>query len=211
MRYFRWSTPVVLLLLLALGAPLRAQNSDAKAAPGPIGFEVASPLALTQKPLALQARKGRWIPFAVTLTNTGDPVQGVLTLRLSTATQQSRRATEFFTEVDLPTNARKRVWLYGRVEREDVDKWDINFQGRGFKPMQADGIVQVAAPQTRLVLTISDSDEKLSYLAGLKGVGLNLPDEEPANPNFSPGMPGAPNPNLNVSAAPVRPLGAPHD
>lgn len=210
MRSFFWSTPrlVVFCVLFFCGAS-RAQNT----APGPLTMEVASPLSLTEKPLAIQARQGRWIPIAVTFSNTGEPVKGTLNLRLLTATVDDNNPTQFFTEVDLPTNARKRVWLYGRIERDDVDKFEISFQGRGFKSMKADGVVQVAAPETRIVLTISDSDEKLSYLSGIKGPGLGLPLETAANPNMPPGdyAPGASNPNLNMNAMPVRPLGAPHD
>jgi hypothetical protein len=194
------------LFLTTFGLTAYAQNPQK----GPITFDIASPLALTEKPLALQVRKGRWFPVAVTLANSGEPVRGRLTLKTSTATERNRSTTTYFTDVDLPTDARKRIWLYGRVESEDVNAFDVTFQGRGFKPMKADGLLQVASPQTRLVLTISDSDEKLSYLAGLKGVGLGLPDEVGSTPNLTPGA-GARNPNLNVSAAPVRPLGAPHD
>lgn len=209
MRSFFWSTPrLILLCLFSFCFPARAQNAEEKAAPGPLVMEVASPLALTEKPLSIQARKGRWVPVAVTFSNTGEPIKGTLNLRLTTATVSDRNPTQFFTEVDLPTNARKRVWLYGRVERDDVDKWEITFQGRGFKGLKADGVVQVVAPETRLVLTISDSDEKLSYLSGIKGVGLGLPADELSTPNSAP---GAPNANLNGNSAPVRPLGTPHD
>jgi hypothetical protein len=212
MRFFHRSTPAFAFsFLLALCFAAHAQNPGS----GPITFEIASPLALTEKPLALQVRKGRWFPVAITLANSGEPVQGRLTLNITTATQRNRSTTTYFTDVDLPATARKRIWLYGRVESEDVNAFTVTFQGRGFKGMKADGLLQVASPQTRLVLTISDSDEKLSYLAGLKGVGLGLPDEAGSTPGIGgpglpPGMSGR-NPNLNVSAAPVRPLGAPHD
>lgn len=202
-----------LLLLLSFwicGDSAQAQNRQPAASPGPLTLEVASPLALTARPLSVQVRKGRWFPVAVTLTNTGEPVQGKLTMRLSTATDQRRSATEYFSLVDLPTNARKRVWLYGRAEREDIDRCEISFQGRGFKTMRAEGVIQVAAEETRLVLTISNSDEKLSYLAGLKGPGLALPQD--ATPTDLPQFGGgSKSPNLNASNQPVRPLGAPHD
>lgn len=209
MRFFHRSTPVfALLFLLAFGAMVRAQNPQK----GPITFDIASPLALTEKPLALQVRKGRWFPIAVTLANSGEPIQGRLTLKTTTATERKRSITTYFTDVDLPTNALKRIWLYGRVESDDVNAFSVTFQGRGFKGRKAEGLLQVASPQTRLVLTISDSEEKLSYLAGLKGVGLGLPDEAGSTPSLTPGAgPGGRNPNLNISAAPVRPLGAPHD
>jgi hypothetical protein len=209
MRFLSRSTPAfALLFLLAFGCVAQAQNSNKR----PLTFEVASPLALTEKPLALQVRKGRWFPVAITLANSGEPVQGRLTLKTTTATQRNRSATTYFADVDLPTNARKRIWLYGRIQSEDVNAFTVTFQGRGFKGMKADGLLQVASPQTRLLLTISDSDEKLSYLAGLKGAGLGLPDEVGSTPGlYLPPGAGTQNPNLNVGAVPVRPLGAPHD
>ena len=217
MRFFLRSTPrriiFVLLFLIAFGSgDSRAQNTDPQnvppqAAPGSLTMDVSSPLAQTQKPLSLQARAGRWIPIAVTFSNTGEPIKGTLNLSLKTATLSNRNPTQFFTEVDLPTNARKRVWLYGRVERDDVDTFEITFQGRGFKGLKADGVVQVAAPETRLVLTISDSDEKLSFLSGLKGPGLGLSTPDTNTPNY----PNSPNTNIGSNAAPIRPLGAAHD
>jgi hypothetical protein len=175
-------------------------------------MDIASPLALTQKPLSLQARTGRWLPVAATLSNTGESVQGVLTLRLSDATDTSRAPAEFFTAVDLPTNAKKRIWLYGRVESNTVDKFEMTFSGHGFKTKKAEGVVQPADASTRIVVTISDSDEKLAYLSGLRGAGLGLPEgarSTPDAPDFNGSVPS--NPNLNLNAVSVRPLGAAHE
>jgi hypothetical protein len=208
MKFLRF---VSALLLLALFSSFAfAQDAEPKASKEPVQMAVASPLALTQKPLSIQVRAGRWFPVAVTLTNSGDAVQGVLTLRLSTATGEDRTPTEFFTNVDLPTNSNKRIWLYGRVERDDVDKFEITFNGRGFKAMKAEGVIQNADASTRVVLTISDSDEKLSYLTGLRGAGLGLPGgSNSGEPNFNSTVPS--NPNLNSNTTPIRPLGASHD
>ena len=212
MRLFpRFFLCFICLCVVGFGFDARAQNTQPKEAPGPITMEVASPLALTEMPLLLAARKGRWLPVAITLTNSGEPVKGTLSLQLSTATDPDRNPPRFFTEVDLPTNARKRVWLYGRVERDDTDKFEISFQGRGFKAMGTDGIVQVTGSETRLVLTISDSDEKLSYLKGLKGPGLGILDENQSTPSLPQGSPGAPNSRGNLNASAIQPLGATHD
>jgi hypothetical protein len=202
------------LLFLCLAARIsRAQPGLGNAEKNePVQMEIASPLALTQKPLALQARVGRWLPVAATLSNTGEAVRGVLTLRLSDATDTSRAPAEFFTEVDLPTNAKKRIWLYGRVESNSVDKLEVTFAGRGFKTKKAEGVVQPADASTRIVVTISDSDEKLAYLSGLRGAGLGLPEgarSTPDVPDFNGPVPS--NPNLNLNAVPVRPLGAAHE
>ncbi len=88
-----------------------------------------------------------------------------------------------------------------------MDTFEISFQGRGFKSLKSDGVVQVADAETRLVLTISDSDEKMSFLAGLKGPGLGLSTPENNTPNY----PNSPNTNKGSNAAPIRPLGAAHD
>ncbi|MBV9469567.1 MAG: hypothetical protein JOZ57_10030 [Abitibacteriaceae bacterium] len=63
-------------------------------------------------------------------------------------------------------------------------------------------LLKSADPGTRIVLTVSDADEKLSYLSGLKGAGFGVAEELQ---DVDPGT--APNPNQNL----VRPLGAMHE
>lgn len=197
---------LTILSCCAIAAPVFSQDA-ASEKKEPVQMEVVSPLALTQKPLAIQVRAGRWFPVAVTLSNTGDAVRGTLVLRLKDATGENRNPTEFFTVVDLPTNSNKRIWLYGRVERDDTDKFEVTFTGRGFKQKKSEGIVQNAEASTRVVLTISDSDEKLSYLVGLRGPGLGLP----VSPETSQSLPSNPNSNSYNSQTPLKPLGAPHE
>ncbi|MBV9470666.1 MAG: hypothetical protein JOZ57_15615, partial [Abitibacteriaceae bacterium] len=69
-----------LFSILCSIALLSGAATQAVYAAGPITMELGSPLALTEKPLALQVRQGRWFPVAVTLSNTGDPVHATLSL-----------------------------------------------------------------------------------------------------------------------------------
>jgi hypothetical protein len=215
-----------LLVLLSLLSAVLLLGTPRAFAASPITMQVSSPLMLQEKPFSLYVRSGRWFPIAVTLSNTGEAVHGTLTLSLHPAVNGSVTIPDFYTEVDLPANAaRKRVWLYGRVER-DIDRVEVTFQGRGFKTLMTDGLVTEVADETRLVLTISDNDEKLSYLATLAGRGLALkdPPKQPSTsyPGGAPGTqynpkggypaPGAPaTPGFNPNLPAVRPLGTSHE
>jgi hypothetical protein len=140
----------------------------------PIKMEVSSPLAVTDQPLMIQAKFRRWFPVAVTLSNTGEPVQGTLILKLSSSADDQNATSTFVTEVDLPTVARKRVWLYGRVERGESDQATLSFSGRGINSKAVKFPLRSPDEAARTVLTISDSEEKLSYLTGIDNQRLGL-------------------------------------
>lgn len=199
-----------LFFFLGLATLPAHSQSKAETQKSPIVMQLGSPFAFTTKPLALQVRQGRWFPVGVTLTNSGQSVKGTLTLKVGNATTDDRYPTEYSTAVDLPTNARKRVWLYGRIARSDASKFTVTLSGRGFKTQTGDGILQVAASQTRLLITISDADEKLAYLANMRAPGLGLPVQSGSvnNPDFVPPT-GPTTSNGNTPA--LRPLGATHE
>ncbi len=178
------SSLLPLALLLMCGVLSAARTARAAEA---ITMQVASPLALTAEPLAVQVKTGRWFPVAVTLGNTGDAVQGRLQLRLTSNGQPADRDAVFYADVDLPANqARKRVWLYGRADGEQFDGAIVSFAGRGFKTLAAPLALSSADLGTRLVLTISDADEKLSYLNGLTDRALGIKEEMTANASMPP-------------------------
>jgi hypothetical protein len=159
-----------LLLSLVLFAPCaRAAN--------PVTMEVGSPLAWNDKPLSIHVKVGRWFPVAVTLTNSGEAVAGRLTLRLTASGGQTGRQSVFFSEVDLPSNARKRIWLYGRVDGEQFDGASVTFSARGLQTLEAAIPLQTSAPGTRVVVTISDTGENLSFLSGLNDRSLGIAEE----------------------------------
>lgn len=193
-----------LLLFIAGSLPLRSAR-----AANPIGMQVESPLALVEKPLQIAVRSGHWIPLAITLTNSGDDVHGTLTAHLMSSNGFDRNPNDYYTEVELPTNSRKRVWLYVRMDRDEADGCEVLLRGRGIRPLKMVAPISAPEPSTRLVLTISDSGEKLSYLSGMKSSTLAYPVEPP--PSYSPYggyvPPVAPIPNSN----PLRPMGAIHE
>ncbi|HVF09276.1 MAG TPA: hypothetical protein VNA16_00635 [Abditibacteriaceae bacterium] len=200
---------VILPWLAALVALAGGVLPRAARAADPVTMEIMSPLAQTEKPLILQVRMGRWFPVAVTLSNTGDAVQGTLTLRLTSTSGEDRPSSQFFTPVELgPNQARKRIWLYGRMEGAEYDGAEVQFSGRGFKTLRETCVLKPPdSAGTRIVLTISDTDERLSYLQGLRGPGLglakSLKDDEEAFGG------GASAPGLMPTL--VRPLGAAHE
>lgn len=201
---------ISLVVLLALGGSwLRPAQAQAPTpTPGPIRIQLESPLALTEKPLNIAVRSGRWYPVAAVLTNTGDPVHGTLTLTpTSSSGNLDSPATQYYTEVDLPTNSRKRIWLYGRIDRTEIDSGRVVFEGRGFRSVNAEFTMNDQDATTRMVLTISDSGEKQAYLAGLRGPGLVYPAP---TPQMYPGQYNAPG-GTTVNTTPLRPVGALHD
>lgn len=192
-------------VLLLMGALAMMHAPRAARAANPITMEVGSPLALTEKPLALEVRVGRWFPVAVTLSNTGDPVRATVDLSLAANGNNDTPSSLFTTDVDLPTNSHKRIWLYGRVESDDLDLGIINVHGRGISSLKSDFSLKKEDSATRIVLTISDADEKLSYLSGLKG-SFSLPDETTDSDQAIAGF-NAPNSGQGL----VRPVGTGHE
>ncbi len=186
------------LLLLCLVVPARAQDEK----PPPITMNIASPLMISEKPFLLHRRQGRWFPIAVTLTNSGDPVKGRLTLRLTSGSGFDRPTSQFTTDIELPQTARKRIWIYGRIEREETDGLEVSFSGRGFRGLLVKGGVAPAEPGRRTLLTISDSGERLGFLSTTTGKGLTLNEETRGLDENS---------KEQLDANPVRALGAPHE
>ncbi len=192
-----------LLLFVMLGA-LSARAAE------PITMQIDSPFALATKPLGLQIKTGRWFPVAVTLTNRGDAVSGRLQLQLTSSGNGSNRNAAFYTDVDLPTNARKRVWLYGRGEGMELDGASVSFTGRDIKTQTQNLTLKPLDIAERTVLTISDSGEKLAFLTGLKGKSLAVPEElaqydQQAQYNYNQ------NGNSSTRNTFLRPLGSSHE
>ena len=183
------------LLTLCGFAPLRAQNATPTPS-GPLQMTLATPFALTAKPLVIQARAGRWFPVAVKLSNTGEAVSGDVRLRL-TGTDFEFAPNEYHAPVDLPSNSNKIVWLYGRMERADIRGIQVSFSGRGFSQLTQRAAISEPEPEQRLATVISDSNDGLAdTLKSLMGQAL-----------FRSGA----QPTFNPNAKPVRPFQAPRD
>jgi hypothetical protein len=152
---------------------------------------LSSPFALTAKPLMIMARRGKWFPVAVTLSNTGDPVTGTLRLKLVAGGEFENAPNESYCPVELPTNSNKVVWLYGRMERPNVAGVDITFSGRGFTSITQRVPIQEPYEGQRVILTVSDNVTGLTdTLKGLRGSGLSLTgaaDPTGFNPSGSQG------------------------
>lgn len=124
---------------------------------------LSSPFARSQKPqpLAVMGRSGKWVPIAVTLSNTGDPVTGQLQLQLSSGVGGSALdypSNTVSTGVEMPTNSRKVVWLYARLDRPGAGALDVSFSGRGISvPTQSVSVTQPDSEQ-RQVMVVSDTD-----------------------------------------------------
>ncbi len=184
-----------MIFALAAGGNQRIWSQEATPDPkAPLQMALSSPFALTAKPLSLLAKRGKWFPVAITLSNTGDPVAGEVRLKLLGSGDAP--ANDFTAPVDLPTNARKVVWLYGRLERPNINNVEISFAGRGFETQIQRVPINEPNEGQRVVLTVSDADSGLGEaLRGLRGSGLSLT--------------GAANPmgiNSGTSQAPLRPL-----
>ncbi|MDF2441434.1 MAG: hypothetical protein JWN98_2418 [Abditibacteriota bacterium] len=207
-----WSC--LLFLTLARSGMAQQPNATPNVPQNPIGMELASPLAITDKPFSVLTRFRRWFPLAVTLSNSGDPVRGTLTLRLFSSSGDTGAVSTFVTEVDLPTVARKRVWLYGRLERGECDQAEVTFRGRGIETLGARFDLRAPDAGSRVVLTISDRDEKLAYLGGMTNRRLGVVEEINEDdltagiiPNSA--MRGGVNPNSTRRW--VQPLGKSHE
>ncbi|PQV64942.1 putative membrane protein [Abditibacterium utsteinense] len=189
---FRFFT--FLVAFFALIFPVAAQDATPAPADAPLKMAISSPFALTTKPLLLLVRQGKWFPVAVTLSNAGDAVTGEVHLKLLGG--GGAPANDFVCPVDLPTNAHKVVWLYGRLERSNIAALEVSFSGRGFDSLIQRVPVQEPNDDQRVVLTISDVDSGLSdALRSLRGPGFSISGAvTPA------GLGG------NTSQGPLRPL-----
>ena len=78
--------------------------------------------------------------------------------------------SSFVSDVDLPSNARKRIWLYGRIERGETDGGVVTFSGRGIQTQIFKFSLNSPDDQTPIALTISDSDERLAFTASLPAI-----------------------------------------
>ncbi len=190
-------------LCVVLFCGLRARAAE------PITMSIDSPFALATKPLGLQIKTGRWFPVAVTLTNSGDAVSGRVQLQLTSSGNGSNRSAIFYSDVDLPTNARKRVWLYGRGEGAELDGANVSFAGRGIKTQSQNLGLRPLQLGERTLLTISDTGGNLGFLTGLKGQSLAVPEDAAAlkqqaqyNPNGS---------GSSIRSTFLRPVGSAHD
>jgi len=173
----------------------------ARAAVDPVRMLVESPFAQTVKPLSLRVKFARWFPVAVTMTNKGDAVNGRLTLRLSdSSSDNNTRALISYTDIDLPTNARKRIWLYGRSDNDSWDGATVTFAARGRKTLASEFTIEQSEPGQRAIVTIGDAGESLKFLSGFNDKRLGAGSE--MNSGFVP--PGSRNSLL-------RPLGATHE
>ncbi len=130
-------------------------------------------------------RSGKWVPLAVTLSNTGEPVTGQL--QLSTGSPGGSfdyPSNTVSTSVEMPTNSRKVVWLYARLDRPDVGGFDVSFSGRGINvPTQRVPINQPDSEQ-REVMIVSDTDIGLNdTLRSLKSQAVFRGGQAPTNPS----------------------------
>ena len=174
-----------LLLTLCCAPRVLAQGVAVTAAPsGPIAMEVGSPFFINDKSPSLVIKNARWFPVAVTLSNSGDEVSGRVTLRLTDSSQQGDRSATFYSDVKLPAKAaRKRVWVYGRADGDNAfDGAEVSFEGGGFTMLRQKLGLIVPELGQRLILTISDSGEKLGFLSSLS-------DEKMAKPDGTRGLP----------------------
>ncbi|BCM94089.1 hypothetical protein IAD21_05989 [Abditibacteriota bacterium] len=174
------------------GFPLVSRAQTPTPTPAPLQMVLSSPFATTVKPLAVSGRAGKWVPLAVTLSNTGEPVSGQVQLQLAplqggTATLQYASNT-YTADVELPTNSSKRIWLYARIDRADVGGFDVSFSGRGFRELAQR--VPVASPDSeqREVMVVSDTDIGLNdTLRALRSQALFRAGKAPTN-NFTTGL-----------------------
>jgi hypothetical protein len=158
-----------LFVCLLASVPLRAQEAptptpDPKQ---PLKMALASPFALVPKPLKVQGRWGHWVPIQVTLSNTGEPVSGRLTLRLIAGNDSTLHGSETYTDIDLPTTSKKQAWLFARVDRS-FSGGEVRFAGRNIKTLTGRFDMEERNPGTRLVLSVSSDGEMLSGLRGVK-------------------------------------------
>ena len=194
---FRFQFWIIGLLVLCLSAGAARAQTPTPTPTGPLKMVLSSPFAFTAKPLVVTAKSGRWFPVAVNLSNTGDAVSGQARLRLVGAGNFDVAPNDFYTPVDLPSNSNKVVWLYGRMERPNIAGFEVSFSGRGFNTLKESVQITQADDESRLIVTIADSDDGLAAaLKGLRGQAL---------------FRGGRAPQLNPSAQPVRSLQADHE
>lgn len=194
-----------LLCLLFSGALVSADT--------PVKMDVASPFARTANPLSLQVKLARWFPVAITLSNTGEPLKGRLTLNLTSTIGDDNRdmhTMSVYSDVELPTTALKRIWLYARSDSEDWDGATVTFAARGIKTLESSFNLQTRDPGSRIILTVSNADEKLAYLNGFDDKRLAVASEIAGADEFN--LPGSPNAkSAGGRQGWLRPLGATQD
>lgn len=217
-------------LWLLIGNKAWAQNAP------PLTMSVDSPLSrvgpLSEvpldpknvRPLSIVARFGRWFPVAVTFNNTGEAVSGRVQLRLTSSAGDMGAVSNFVSTVDLPSNARKRIWLYGRIERGAIDGGTVTFLGRGVETQVFKFTLTSPDEQTPIALTISDSDERLAFISTLPSI-RTVEDERierqalnagngSGTPNYAARNRGARKtliPSFSSGARAVETLGAGHE
>lgn len=149
---------LVVALLSGLSSSSRAQTPTAT--PAPVQMVLSSPFAAVPKPLRVMARNGKWVPIAVSLSNSGEPVSGQVELRLSTSYGGSfDYAPNVITaDVELPTNSSKRIWLYARLDRPNVDGLAVSFSGRGFSRLSEQVSVSQPDSTQKEILVVTDTD-----------------------------------------------------
>ncbi len=187
----RWPLRLIYSLLIwtfVFHASAARAQTPAPTPKGPLQMALSSPLALTETPLSVTAKTGRWFPVAVTLSNTGDAVAGEVRLRLIGPGNFDYAPNDFYAPVDLPSNSNKVVWLYGRMERPNINGFEVTFSGRGFKPISRRVPIVEADPEQRLIVTVADTDDGLAaMLKSLRGQALFRGGRTPQfNPNLQP-------------------------
>ena len=185
---FRFRFWLLGLLILCLRAGAARAQTPTPTPKGPLQMALSSPFAFTAKPLVVTAKAGRWFPVAVNLANTGEAVSGQLRLKLLGAGNFDVAPNDFYTPVDLPSNSNKTIWLYGRMERPNVAGFEVSFSGSGFKSLQQGAQISPSDDESRLIVTIADSDDGLAAtLKSLRGQALFRGGRAPQlNPNAQP-------------------------
>ncbi|RYX84011.1 hypothetical protein EON83_11760 [bacterium] len=183
-----WLLALVVTCLCGFSASSHAQTPTPT--PAPIQMALSSPFARTVKPLTVMGKNGKWVPIAITLSNSGDSVTGQVQLQLAPIQGGSfqYRPNTYTADVELPTNSSKRIWLYARLDRADIGGFEVSFSGRGFRELNQRVPVTLPDPEQREVMVVSDSDIGLDdTLRSLRSNLLFRSQKMPTN-NFTTGM-----------------------
>ncbi len=158
-------------ITMTLDSPLASPMSGSNFSDGDARFDSGvNPDGTRAKPLSVVTRFGRWFPVAVNLTNSGDDAAVTLSMRLlSTGNEAPGSVSSFEQQVNLPRNSRKRVWMYGRLERGGCDAGQISLAGRGVSSLSRSFALASPSEGARVVWSISDTDKggNLNFLSGL--------------------------------------------